>query len=193
MKVYRDVKYLKSLINVEFKRLDFQSSQLSPNQINAATPIFMTGLTQGDGATHRDGNSVRLKSLYFQMEFERNATATKPGTRFRIMIIKSTYNNNVLPALSDILAQSSNFMSPLNIDETAGFRVLKDQHFTVTVDKPMLSSRFRINLNHHAKYIGTSDAVSDATSGHLFLMAFVGDSANADYFQYNSRIRYVDN
>lgn len=193
-KVWRDVKYLKSIVNVEFKRIDLDSGQFSPLDLGGPpTPILMTGTVQGDGPSNRDGNSIRLKSLYMKVHMERDATATKPHTRYRWMIVKSVYNNNALPGLGDILAQTTNYMSPLNVDESTGYKVLLDRSYTVTADHPSQEAKFYLKLGHHAKYSSTTAAIGDTTSGHLFLIVFVDDNTNNDFAQYNTRIRFVDN
>lgn len=196
-KVWRDVKYLKSLINVEFKRYDTDSGYIVPVLPAAATPSHLTTIAQGDGVSSRDGNSIRLKSLFMRFNFYRalNSGPATPRamTLFRVILVQSIYNNNALPATSDILQNTAVFRSPINADESTGYRVLHDKIYQVTSDSPSFNTKWYLKLNHHCKWSGTTSAITDATSGHLFLFYFVDDTTNGDAFTVNTRLRFIDN
>lgn len=190
--LWKDVKYLKSVINVEYKRLDADSTQFIPNEVTSPTLTLISSMAQGDGPNQRDGNSVRLKSALIRFAIERDASATKPHTSFRIMLVRSIYNNNAAPAIGDLL-QTSDFMSPINTDESTGYRILRDKTYRVTAQVPHLDLKWFVKFNHHAKFSGSSAAVGDTTSGHIYIVVFVDDNTNQDFIRYYTRVRFVDN
>lgn len=195
--IFNDVKRLKSLINVEFKRYDSDTGYIIPVTVATAAPSLLTTIAQGDGVSSRDGNSIRLKSILMRMNVYRALNAG-PGTpramtRFRCILFQGIYNNNALPSTADILQTPTQFHSPLNADESTGYRILHDKIYQVTADKPSVNPKWYLRLNHHAKYSGTSAAISDTTSGQLFFLVFVDDATNGDAITVNTRIRFIDN
>lgn len=197
--LWKDVKYLKSVINVEYKRYDSDTGYIVPYTLGSGlvTPVYLTTIAQGAGVSARDGNSIKLNSIMMRFNFLRSLSAT-PGTprvatRFRCILIRSIYNNNALPGNGDVLQNSALFQSPLNADESAGYRILRDKIYHVTADNPSQQAKWFVKLGHHVKWSGTSAAISDSTSGQMFLLIFADDGTNGDSVTINTRIRFIDN
>ena len=85
-KIWKDVKYLKSLINTEFKHIDV-SVATAATEGGVVTPISEIAL--GDDFDDRTGRSIKLTSLSLKWSAEMHTSAT--GTLDRSLVIDETY------------------------------------------------------------------------------------------------------
>lgn len=194
--LYKDVKYLKNLINVEFKYHDTQFSQQAHT---TGAILSLNFINQGDGSTNRDGDQCRLKSLELHGAVALPATASRPNST-RLMLILDTEPNGSTPAITDILDNqggSINFYySPRNLDNRTRFVVMKDWHYTVN---PNGTEAYQINhyrkLDLKVLFNGTTGSITTMKNNHLFLLVLGDEASGATNPTYalSSRIRYVDN
>lgn len=194
--LYKDVKTLKNLINVEFKYHDTQFSQQAHT---TGAILSLNFVSQGDGATSRDGDQFRMKSLELHGAVALPSAATRPNNT-RLMLILDTEPTGALPALTDILDDQSGainfYYAPRNLDNRTRFIVLKDWHYTVN---PNGTEAYQINhyrkLDIKTLFNGATGSITTLKNNHLFLLV-AGDEAsgaNNPTYALSSRIRYVDN
>ena len=96
--IARNVKYLLSVVNVEYKTHDTAISQ-SPNN-STGTVDNLCLIAQGDDNTDRNGRSVRLKSLQIKGTILSNTTSANV---VRVLIVKTLNNQSAAPAVDDVL------------------------------------------------------------------------------------------
>ena len=82
-KLYRDIMYLKGLINVEYKKHDIT---MGTDITNSGTIQSLSRVPQGDTNDARDGNSILAK--YIQLKFSLVAHASADHTVVRCILFK---------------------------------------------------------------------------------------------------------
>lgn len=176
--------YVKGLVNVEHKYFD--SSVSSPIS-TTATLTHLTPISQGDGPSSRDGNSVRLKSLFARDNIAINASATTSFCR----LIYFIWKDDDAPAASDLLLTGV-YDSQLNIEKSDKYKILSDRSLSFdnvgTKSKSMKTFR---KLNHHLKFDNT--AGTDYESGSIWVLAISNEATNTLSRSSNQRVRYIDN
>lgn len=183
-KLWKQVKYFKSLINVEKKFFDSYTSSVYSTTANLAS---LGDIAQGDGESTRDGNSVRITSMHGKLHCVNNASAT--GTIVRVILF--TWNNDTSPVVGDILEDVDNPLSPLQTGANM-FKVLKD--FSVSLDPNGNSNKmmkYYIPMNHKINW--TSTAGSNYQRGMIWRLIVSNEATNTPTVAHYNRLRYVDN
>lgn len=176
-----------SLINVEFKRRD---SATSVNITSAGNVHHMTAIAQGDGASNRDGESVKVKGISFKSYVNHNPSGLTEQL-CRIIIFRDIDSRGAIPAVTDLL-DTANVISHRNLDNTSRFTVLMDRIISVNADNDTTNCFKYIDKDMHVKW--TDTASTDTASGHLYLLYVTNEpSINYPLLTWNYRIRYVDN
>lgn len=191
---YRGVKYIKSMINAEKKSIDLTPAIFPQN--NTPFIFFTTGVSTGTDETNRDGRSILLKSIYIRSLLIRGAV----DSVCRIIVFIDKAPNGVLPTASDLLTGTSGpgwVLTTLNQDNAGSrFKVIADKMVTLSAGSSTTKevTIFR-KLNHHAKYDGITNNISDATTGHVFVLYVSNVSAAGDSPQIQSSYRamFYDN
>lgn len=176
--------YVKGLVNVERKYFD---SSVSTAISTTATLTHLSPLSQGDGASSRDGNSVRIKSLFARDNLAINPSATTSFVR----LIYFIWKDDDAPVAGDLLLTGV-YDSQLNIEKSDKYRVLRDRMISFdNVGKKSVALKTYIKLNHHVKFDGTTG--SDYESGTVWVLAVSNEATNTLSRSSNQRIRYIDN
>ncbi len=190
-KVWKDVKYLKSLINTEFKTNDI--SQGGVNIPSTGTVNTMNGLAQGDDIDDRSGRVVRWKSVQVSGVINLAAsTATQSTVRMLLVIDKQP--TGVLPTVVQIL-DLANMTAFRNLDNRKRFVILKDFRVTVNTDHPEKVFKFYKKLDMKTIYDASNAGdITDISSNSLHFV-FLGDEAtNVPTFpSLTFRSRFIDN
>lgn len=190
-KLVSDVRKLKSLLNVEVKHFDVTSSGTLATSSGAATGTLLSGLAQGDGPSDRDGNSVRLQGLSYRQRSEVHATTPESYTQ-RLLIVQSSFGENTVPTLSDVIDGGSSVLDYRNIEQSRGYKVLVDKTSVINFANPDLRYfEGHIDLNNHLKFDGT--AGTDHTYGAIWLWIVDDGPTNHGETAFQSRLRYTDN
>lgn len=191
---YKGVKYIKSMINAEKKAIDLPIALTAVN----STPIItlLTGVATGTDETNRDGRSILVKSVYMRGIVQRGAV----DAIIRIILLIDKSPNGIMPVASDILLSATGpgwVVAPLNQDNAGSrFKIICDK--TISLSSGTATTKelnvFR-KLNHHAKYDGTSSAITDTTTGHLFALFVCNTTAAGDAIsiQPTFRTMFYDN
>lgn len=183
-KLWKNVKYVKSLINVERKFLD-TAVNTSPN--TTASINALSSLVQGDGSSGRDGESVRATALHGQLHCTMHASATH--TRLRAIIF--SWNNDSTPIAADILMSTTEPISLLQ-PNSGMFSVLKDFSFSISdTSHEQYQRKYYIPLSKKLIYNDTSSA--SFTKNSLWMLLLSSEATNAPTFKSQHRLVFVDN
>lgn len=182
---------VKYYLNPEYKFLDN----------NANTTITNTGtilssqslIAQGDDATSRDGNSIKVTSWLFRATMDINGTN---NARVRIVAFIDASSNGVVPLISDVFQSTLGnlIISPMNRVNGKRFKVLFDRSFILDNDDPKKTCEVFKKMQHHIHYLDATASTSSLGQGPIYI-ALISDQplANAPSFSMTSRMRFLDN
>lgn len=187
--LWKDVTYLKSLINTEFKYKD-----TSANSAISTSPNFqlLNGLARGDDSTDRDGRQVRIKSLQSNFLFTQHASATSTIVRCIFFIDKDA--NGATPNMTDVF-EAATINAPRELDNRKRFVILKDWTVTLTSSGQTIK-RQKVFKNLDMKTVyddSTAGDITDISSNSLFLLLLSNEATNTPTVNSYVRIRFVDN
>lgn len=190
----RTAKFVKSLLNVEYKVHDVTDGPYTFTGPNDERVIYLSGIGQGNDAGDRNGDSIRAKGLTLNVNMWSNAAACD---RIRILLIKDKHNSGVAPQATDVL-KTANWTSFRNLANTDRFKVLWDQTVqlrknTDTKTGGRLSIKKHFKLNHHIKYSGTTANVADGDDNALYAIIIGEVAAGFSSVGAYARLRYIDN
>lgn len=178
-----------SLVNAEYK---YHDDDYLFTADDSGLIEFMSGITEGDDNTQRNGRSVRAKSLFLTGSVAQHASATE--TIVRIIVFRDKANQGFAPTVLDVL-KSADVASPLNVDYAGNrFQILRDvrRQFSNSGTKICWIKEY-IELNSHLTYIGTTGAVIDSATNALYMLAISNETTNQPGFELHSRIQFIDN
>lgn len=209
--LYKDVMYLKSLVNSE---PHYHVLQTSGNFDGTGTVLSLCDIPQGDDAINRTGTSVLPRFLTVRLLVNKAIDgAALSHETFRVIIFKYWGEDpNTAPSVSvgDILEYTS-APSPTNFldtgitgakrDRERRIQVLRNKIFTL--DQVATTSRVydwnitmngpKVKYKQHIKY--RSSATEEPCSGGLYCLVISNYSGAAAKSSYNiaSKINYYDN
>lgn len=198
-KAYKMAKFVKSIVNTEFKFSD--QSQTGMNLDSAGWQWnALSLLAQGDDNYMRNGKSILPKSL--GLECDITLKGALDYTTVRCVVLRYNACNGGNPVSTDVFATTSGFQAVnsfrnIQTGPTSNYTILYDQRFTLdTSYKSQIHISKYWKLYGHIKYIGTTSAVGSAGPGNLFI-GFISDSPTSatDYcgVDFITRLRYIDN
>lgn len=179
-------KYLKGLINVEKHYFDTNAS--GPVD-NSGSISLLSGIGQGDDVNQRQGNSVLAKTLLFRTFCNLNTSAE--STQLRFIIIKDLENQGSTPSVSDVIGPSPSVITPLNVDHTSRYQVLRDKVLTLKKDMNSYNMKQFITVNDHLKFTGSG--TTDVYKNAIYLILISDQATNTPSVTWNSRVGYYDN
>lgn len=189
--LWKDVKMLKNLINVEFKVKDLVTTA-NPNTVGS--PVLLNGLTKGDDYNNRDGRQVRWKSIQMLLRATMHASATNTTIRYWCFLDKQP--NAAAPTSGDLVDVSAS--SPVdafrNLSNRKRFVFLKEFRFTLDTDNSETTRKWYRKIDLKTIY-DDSDAgnISDITTASLFFYLVSDESTNLPTVVLNHRLRFIDN
>ncbi len=190
--VWRDVKSVKRLINVEFKFFDnilFTTVTTTP-QIQP-----LSNITQGDAASQRDGNQVKCLSIQLSYYWSMNDNART--TAIRVMLVKDKQTNQAQFTASDLLSFTDpidNLVSPYNRDNRRRFTVLHDRKILLNTSgqqQHIFGKKFR--QDQHLRYDANVGDITDLTQASYSLLIVSSELTNVPTLNLIARLNYVDN
>lgn len=188
---YKMGRYIYSLINVEFKYYTLSFSGQNPT----TAPQFdlLTGIAQGDDVSNRSGRKILLKSVFIRGNLNINSSATQTNVRF--MIIMDKNGNGATPGAAEVFNSTSSINLVLNPDNAGErFKVLWDKNFNLSINGRGNATVYKyIKLFNHCGFDGTSGAVGDCTSNHLWLVTISSEATNTPAWSAFTRVRFIDN
>lgn len=185
-------KYLRTLLNVEYKYFD--TSKPIAEVLNTGVITPLTHIPQGDTVSTRDGDSVRAKML----SIKGNMLGSSGGLALQpITIIVFQWFDSSAPAVGDILGPGApNPISPLNRTRTDKFKVLMRKQWVLS-NMPANPDNIKqysqaIKLNTHVKWNATGAA--NVESGHFYVLE-ISDATTTvcPQTRFIARVSYIDN
>lgn len=187
--LWRDVMYLKSVINVEKKFADYTFSAAVSSTENFQ---LVNGLQQGDTASTREGQSIKIYSLYVRFYMTINASATT--TQIRIFVLMDKQPNGAVPTSGDLLQSNTNILSPLLMGYGSRFKIFMDKVYRLDTNKLNLTIKKFFKFRFHTKYgSGNAGTVADITKNSLYIMMVSDQATNTPNIDFWARLRYIDN
>lgn len=195
-----------SIVNAENKFFDTIAVATGVNTTPAINQL--TAIPQGDGASERDGNSV--KATKFQFRADINWTAyTAGGARVRVILLRDLGSTLSAPTINTILANYGTaqqlMQSFLNLNQNKRYQILYDRVFSqnTEIDNNHIDYRYNFapltkqvdNLSKKANphITWNSTAGTGVVFGHIYAVIIGDQTANLPTISYVSRVRYIDN
>lgn len=181
--LYRDVSYLKKVINVEIKHTD--SELVITPGYNGALYTF-NGLAQGDTDGTRDGDSLKVQDFAFKCLINNNRVGTA-----RVIVLWD--QGNEITGVSDVLNNSGTAYAPLSLkdwDKRFESKIIFDKMIHLGPYNQTKFFKKKLRIGKHTQFeAGTTTINSGALK-----MIFIGDSnVNMTSFRFISRLTYTDN
>ncbi len=186
-------KYLKSVVNVEYKNFDTQTLASGINQTPAI--VQLTNIAQGDTTITRDGASIKIVSIRFVYNITANASA--PVTHIRVMVVCDKQTNQAIYTAGDLLQDATPndaLISPRNLNNSRRFNVLYDKtHVFSNSGRNGGHFEFHKKLQLKIRYDASTPSIADLTEVSLSLLLVSNQQTNFPSMDHSTRLRYVDN
>lgn len=195
--LWRDVKSIKNVINVEYKTVAGVFALTESSTSYDGNVITNLGLVaQGADQNQRNGNSLLAKSIMV-----RGTLKAQVDQNVRICIFLDRQGDGTAPTVANLLETGNAVnavFSELNHSNGSRFKILYNKIFTMIAGTN--TERRVVNiykkLNHHIKYKGTGSAIGDTVSGtiHVLIISDHTDAAGTSAsFDGRSVFRFIDN
>lgn len=189
--LWKDVKYLKSIVNVEKKFIDITNS--AQNISSTPSLVILNPLTTGDTMSTRDGQSIKMISHRFSFTATINAAGT--AANVRIIILRDKQANGAAPAAGDVLQSSTNLTSPLNLSNGKRFKIYRDMQCSLSLNgNETYNMQIYYKMAAHTRFnTGNAGTAADIQTNTLYLLYMSDVGANYPTLTYYSRVRFIDN
>jgi len=187
---WQGVKYIRGLVNSEMLKVD-SNPTLSGVQSRIT---LLNGMSQGDGANTRSGNSILVRNITIKGFMEINGAVTG-NTRIMIALVQDSQQiSDTLPTVGDIFASATNPYSLLNTGNLGRFKVLKRWHYNLTPvagGQNVKALEYYKSVYFHTRYNGAS--TTDIQKNGLYLVYITSENTNHPNIDMNVRVGYHDN
>lgn len=187
--LYRDVKWLISVVNVEDKYVDTNNSIAFTNAWQYA---LLNPVSQGTTPNTRIGQSIKTVGLEFRFNAFINAASTASQT-IRIMIFKDKQPNGANPGVADVYPAGS--LTPRVVGYLDRFQIMFERTYVLnTVNTTIITEAYIETMGFHVEFnTGNAGTIADITVNSVFVGFFSDQAVSLPQFSYNSRFAYVDN
>jgi len=189
--LYKDVNYVKSMLNVEKKYIDTLVNSQDMDTTGAIQ--LLNGCTQGTSGTTRNGQSIKMCSIEM-----RGIIALDPdtvvGSICKVAIVLDTQPNAGAPTIANIW--SSAFPTALRLIGTGKrFRILYSKCRALSINgNEVLYFKWFKKLKIHTRYnTGNVGDITDITTNSLYLIYSSTDTTDPSLLTVNIRVRFIDN
>lgn len=182
-------KVVRHFLNPEYKFLDVQPAF---SITNTGTVFADTSyVAQGDAATNRNGNSIKITSMLTRLAFIWN-TAAASGSAVRLIFFTDASSAGVVPAVTDVI-QSANVQAPMNRLNGSRFKVIRDYTIVLSSDKPRVNIESFKKMSHHIKYLDGTATATSLGQGPIYMLAISNEGLNYPSISGYVRMRFLDN
>lgn len=190
---YKGVYYLKGLVNAEKKFADLTAN--GTTDYNGIV-LDLTAVAQGDTESSRNGNSIYVRGILLNINYNMNTAATYSLVKTYVFIDNEP--NGTPPTASDILENAGTVYAPQSQikfpEARTRFKILKVGTFNLSNAGAIAKNlKWYINLRHHTKFTGIN--ATDEGKGHIYVMMIsdrTPDSNEVGYAMVN-RTYFYDN
>lgn len=183
--LYKDVMYLKSLLNVEYKVIDTAIS-VSPSS-SAGTAVHLNAIGQGDDKSQRSGRQVKMNYINCNFSVKKNSGAGDTIVRYWLLIDKEGGTGFTWTDFQT----SVDVNSLNNTDGTYRFKTLATGRVSLNANYPEKNIKINRKIGTRVKFNGTG---STNIESNTLLLAFCSDEAtNVPTVTGLGRVRFIDN
>lgn len=194
-----------SMLNSEKKHVDV--TRANAVVTSAGSMTLLNGLTQGTTDVTRVGDDVKFTSSFLRMGIQHNSAVTS-GEFLRFILFRDNQSNGAAPSGNDLLVTSSDPFSPLNLDYSRRFKILKDKiyctsdsgsneaqylKFFLDFSKVKPSHSSKVNIHKTDYGLGNAGTVADISTGAYYIWLCSNEAVNGPFVRFTNRLRYVDN
>lgn len=198
------ISYGRRLNNPELKYVDNAAND--QGILAGGSLVLMNGVATGTDVTNRVGRKIMMKNMrvYVNM-FNAGGTAQSYpiGVSGKISLVYDSQPNGGAAPTYTTIYKTAHPGSPLNLDNRDRFKVLWTKNFVITsytIAASNLTAGSPTNVtragykkcNLPVIFGGIGNTQGDIQTGAVYLTAVV-DANNGAAFDYNVRIRYIDN
>lgn len=183
----------KKLLNVEHKFLDLSLNSQSVSATGLGNNIV--NMAQGDTASTRTGDQIKVTSIQFKYYLNINASATV--STVRVILVLDRQANGAGINLSQLLQDTTAglmLMSPLNLDNKYRFKIMYNRihQMSINGNRAVRGQYFK---KHQIKirYGSNAGTIADLTSRNLILFFISDEATNQPLVDCFLRVRFVDN
>lgn len=184
---FKTAKWVAGIINAEYKYQEASVSLQTPTW--NGTLYTLCTPAQGAGATGRNGDSIKMKTLTLRGLIDYNTLGMAEMVRVIIFIDKQ----NVVTTGAQMLQYTGVYMatnSPKNEGNKFDTKILYDKCFPVSLYKPQYKFNTVIKLNSHVHFAAGTTTIENGALKMLFISQ---NPTNSPKFSYITRVTYVDN
>lgn len=185
----RDVNTLRRFINTEMHFTDVTAS-VTPSTTPAL--VLLNGISIGDTASTRTGQSIKMDRSDFRFTLAVNTTSV--SNFVRVIVVMDRQTNATAMTTADLLVVST-VVSPYSFGSQNRFVPLFDETYALNVSGPgSITKVIGLNTNQHVTY-NTSNAgtVADIVTNSVYLIYFSDQATNPPSMLYYNRLWFVDN
>lgn len=197
------VKYIKKSLglNTECKYLDLaEAVGTATSTTMTQTAGVMTPIPQGDNTNSRQGNSVRLTSMYSTFTFRAHSSSVA-SSRVRLVCVYQPKLNTAgaILANTDLFTDTTvNIETPYSMN-TVGYKILMDKTFEISsVGQSGSTKTIRYHyqpLSHHIEWTDadTTGVAANLLQGYIRYFVCTDNGTHPPTYSSYTRIKWVDN
>jgi len=191
-------------IEVQAKEMKFHDNDIprtAPLTINSGTStlINLTEIANGTGNQQRIGDSVNVRSLFVKMLFDHNGAGSVAPQVLRMLLFKGKRPDQTAPQLGDIVQNSaagSSIYSPYDKAQIGGFKILKDEMFTLINADSMEVRSFEYYWQNprleETTFTGPDGTVGQRILNHYYMILISDQVSNGPSASGWIRLNYTD-
>jgi len=183
-----------SLVNSEQKYYDVGGNSQLANATGFIQPLSI--MSQGNGDSQRNGNSVLGSNLSVKIGMEYNGFTGDAFQDVRVVVLCDKEFDGTPLNVIQVFEDSTNVYSPINKDYSDRIVILKTGVYNLNSQMLAVHDNLFIKTPFHLKYDGTGGNNADGKENQLFLVVMSpGGLPPLGYpsFNYYSRFNYYDN
>lgn len=185
----RDLNTLRRYINTEMHFTDVTAS-VTPS----TTPslVLLNGITIGDTASTRTGQSIKMDRSDFRFNLAVNSTSV--ANFVRIIVVVDKQSNATAMTAADLLV-SNTTVSPYSFGSQQRFIPLFDETYALTTyGTGSICKCVGLSTNQHVTYnTGNAGTVADIVSNSVYMIHLSDQATNLPSLLYYNRLWFVDN
>lgn len=174
------------MVNSEVKYIETTSTGTSVT--NLGTLVQLHTITQGDGASDRDGMSV--KPAHLTMRYSAQVSSAATATRLRVIVFRGKQENGSVPTVANFL-QVVNPNSPKNWSNKFHYKTLYDRtHVLSSTGNQEIVGKINQKQFGHINF---QQGSANTENGGYYLLLLTDEATNAPSVKYHARLTFYDN
>ncbi len=184
---------LRGMLNVERKLKETDKTGTSISTSPSGADIIT--LVQGTSNNTREGDQIKVVSIYFRYVISMHASAT--DTSVRILLVQDKQCNGTAVSWADVLSSATSPDSLVafnNLDNKYRFNILYDRVHQMSINgRRNIYGKFYKKCAIKVRYSSNLGTVADINTNNLAILWVSDEASNTPAMELISRVRYVDN